>query len=198
MTSETPDSPRRDDAPVDPVAWLDDHGDALYRYALLHSGDVNLAEDLVQETLLAALEAAHRFDHKSSERTWLIGILKHKLIDHLRRAGRRSAAGSDVLDEIIDVSFTRRGLWRDGPQRWKRDPAGAMSEREFWDVLAMCLKLLPPHAAFAFSQRTMQDSSTDEVCKALDVTPTNLWTILHRARLRLRRCLEENWFTRTS
>jgi RNA polymerase sigma-70 factor (ECF subfamily) len=97
---------------------------------------------------------------------------------------------------ILSETFTDKGTWRNGPKRWGRSPDAAAENREFWDVLALCLKLLSPQAMFAFCQRELEDTSSEEICEVLDVTPTNFWTLLHRARTRLRRCLESNWFRR--
>ncbi|MEW6252832.1 MAG: sigma-70 family RNA polymerase sigma factor [Planctomycetota bacterium] len=190
---------------ADPAAWLAAHGDALYRYALLHQGDESVAEDLVQETLLAALKAHGSFAGRSSERTWLISILKHKLIDHLRRATRAQTAGelkagapaaiaeTGEPDPALEGQFTTRGQWGEGPQKWGRDPVAACESGEFWDVLRFCLSLLPPRLCFVFCQRELDNTDNAEICKVLSITPTNLWTLLHRARTRLRRCLEVNW-----
>jgi RNA polymerase sigma-70 factor (ECF subfamily) len=189
--------PARIPTPARPDAstWLQKHGDALFRYALLHTGDATVAEDAVQEALLAALQSADRFDFRSSERTWLIGILKHKMIDHLRRPTRESGAGDvGAADESVAGQFTSRGTWSTAPRTWSSDPVQAFAAREFWDVLTDCLARLPVRLAFAFCQRELEDSSTVEICKVLDVSATNLWTLLHRARTRLRRCLETNWF----
>lgn len=166
----------------------------MYRYALLHVGDPNTAEDLVQDTLVAALQAVARFDQQSSERTWLIAILRHKLIDDVRRR-KRKTADLEAVDDVIAENFTDGGKWRKGPKSWGRDPQAAMDDSEFWSVLAFCLTLLPERAAFAFCQREIEDSPSAEICEVLDTTPTNLWTLLHRARTRLRRCLETNWFS---
>ncbi len=178
----------------DPRDWLSAHGDALFRYALLHTRDAATAEDAVQDTLLAAMRGATSFDGRSSERTWLIGILKHKLIDQQRRATRQVADDDSLRDEAVTSQFTAGGTWSAPPRRWSGDPAQSFAQREFWDVLMECLRGLPDRLAFAFCQREMEDAPSAEICKVLDVTPTNLWTLLHRARTRLRRCLEANWF----
>jgi RNA polymerase sigma-70 factor (ECF subfamily) len=179
--------------------WLDDHGDALYRYALLHLADESVAEDIVQDTLLAALKAHERFEGRSSERTWLIGILKRKLIDHIRKCQRRpTEADLSEADESVDEQFNRHGLWATGPGKWGDLPEEAFSQGEFWDVMTKCLGYLPERLRFAFIRREMDDAESAEICQDLDVSATNLWTLLHRARTRLRRCLEVNWFRKDS
>lgn len=185
--------------PPDPSAWLARHGDALYRYTLLHLADRDAAEDAVQKTLLAALEGYKSFSGRSSERTWLIGILKRKILDHIRRSSRRSV--NEDLEATADYDadqFNKRGRWQLGPQKWGHDPSQAFEQQEFWDVFARCLSRLPPRLAFAFTQREVDGSDSERICKDLDVTATNLWTLLHRARTRMRRCLETNWFSRGS
>jgi RNA polymerase sigma-70 factor (ECF subfamily) len=179
--------------PVDPKAWLDEHGDALFRYALLHVGDRERAEDLVQDTLLAAWQARKRFERRSSERTWMIGILRHKIIDHLRRTRRELDVELDETVDYVVEHFTAAGRWKSSMKKWGPSPAKALEKQEFWDVLAFCMARLPQQMLFAFTEREMLGRKTEEICKVLRTTATNLWTILHRARTRLRKCLEANW-----
>jgi RNA polymerase sigma-70 factor (ECF subfamily) len=179
----------------DPAAWLSEHGDALFRYALLRLGSRSAAEDAVQETLMAALEARDSFAARSSERTWLFGVLKHKVLDQIRRAVRDEkpgAAESDPAERLFD----QRGLWKAAPAKWGKDPAQTFERQEFWAVFFDCLDGLPPHMASAFTLRERGELEADKICKILGVTATNLWTMLHRARARLRECLESNWFKR--
>jgi len=170
---------------------VDDHADALFRYARQRVVDEATAEDLVQETFVAALRNADRFEERSAPRTWLIGILKHKIVDHWRRVGR-SASSSD--DDVLERIFDEQGMWRTPPRGWAMDPAQMASNDEFWKVFQACLEGLPAKARAAFALRVIDGDDGDQVCKALDITSTNLWVILHRARLRLRGCLEEHWF----
>lgn len=183
--------------PPDPEKWLDEHGDALYRYALLHVRDNTVAEDLVQEVLLAALKGADRFAGRSSERTWLTGILRHKIIDHIRKSSRQTLEGDlDATLQSVQSQFHKGGLWKLNPQKWGRRPDAALEEREFWDVLRRCLAALPPRMVAAFTAREVEGRESEEICQELGVSATNLWTLLYRARLGLRRCLESNWFRR--
>jgi RNA polymerase sigma-70 factor (ECF subfamily) len=178
-----------------PEEWLDRHGDALYRFAMARLRDPDAAADVVQETFLDGLRGRARFAGLASERTWLIGILKRKIIDHYRRSGRE-IAGLDESDEsaVLDA-FDRRGLWKNGPRRWPGDPHSDLERREFWLVLESCLTKLPAHLAQAYLAREMDEIPTEELCQRLAITPTNLWARLHRARMLLRACLERNWFT---
>ena len=179
----------------DPNAWLAEHGDALFRYALAHTHDRSAAEDAVQDALLAALSAYQTFRGSSSERTWLIGILRHKIVDQSRKSARQPQtrdplAGGDPATE----EFTPNGKWRTGPRSWGGNPREAFEKQEFWDVFEICLGRLPTRTASAYTLREMDELPAEEICELLDVTTTNLWTLLHRARLWLRKCLELNWF----
>ncbi|MBI3897750.1 MAG: sigma-70 family RNA polymerase sigma factor [Gammaproteobacteria bacterium] len=183
-----------------PERWLDEHGDALYSYAYLRLRDRDAAEDLVQETLLGALRTQQGFAGQSSERTWLIGILKHKLIDYWRRLARQPAetpVGDDTDDDLLERVFDARDRdhWRTDPSPW-RDPDAALQQQQFWQVLTDCIAALPAAQARAFSLCEIEGTDGGEACKVLGVASTNLWVMLHRARLRLRQCLENHWFER--
>jgi RNA polymerase sigma-70 factor (ECF subfamily) len=179
---------------LEPESWLDRHGAYLYRYALTRLHQAQPAEDLVQETFLAAWRARERFAQASSERTWLVGILKHKIIDHLRKQRREQPLSSISADDrLLDELFDSRGHWKK-TVRPAPNPAAAFERREFWEALSGCLGKLPEHLAQVFVLREMDEQATSEICKALEITPANLWVMLHRARLRLWRCLEMHWF----
>lgn len=183
---------------VDPSDWVDRYGDYLFRYAMLRLRDRSAAEDLVQETFLAALKARHSFSGDSSEGTWLVGILKHKIADHFRRRSREvPLPGGDLPDPPGDDPFDAGGRWATGPAEWGGNPADLVRQKAFVDQLKKCLSGLPPNHANAFTLREIEGADTEEICKVLNVTATNLWVILHRARMQLRRCLETHWFERT-
>jgi RNA polymerase sigma-70 factor, ECF subfamily len=180
---------------TDPQHWVDHHGDALYRYALLRLRSPDVAADVVQETFLEALRVRSSFAGRSSERTWLVGILRHKIGDHLRRVGRRPAVDHDgSANGTSDPPFDRRGQWRVGPADWGSDPSREMENREFWDVFHRCLSKLPQGLADAFFLRELDGLGSEEIQQVLGITPANLWKRLHRARMCLRRCLESCWF----
>jgi RNA polymerase sigma-70 factor (ECF subfamily) len=189
--------------PSDPETWVDQHGDFLYRYALLRLRDPAVAEDVVQETFLAALQARHHFAGQSSEKTWLVGILKHKIIDYFRKVNReRSTSAMEALPDDPEDLFVNSGEWmghwdldrQREPIEWGADPSQVLEHMEFWMILERCLSGLPARTASAFSLREMEELSSEEVCKVLNITATNLWVMLHRARAHLRHCLEANWF----
>ena len=186
-------------AALDPGKWLDGHGDYLYRYALARVRDAAIAEDLLQETLLAAVGACQSHAGRSSERTWLVGILKHKVIDYFRRAARNAelqfTLEGDDEDEWFEKSGPWRGHWREdrAPISW---PLQAVESREFWETLDHCLSQLPQQMAIAFTLREIDGLSSNEICDVLNITPNNLWVLLYRSRGKLRELLEVNWFSR--
>ncbi|HDZ22145.1 MAG TPA: sigma-70 family RNA polymerase sigma factor [Phycisphaerae bacterium] len=179
---------------TDPEAWVDAHADALFRYALLKVRNSEAAEDLVQETFLAAMQSRESFRGASALRTWLIGILRHKIVDRLRRSARQRTMNGDVDDNLVDGWFDRKGRWITRPERWQMDPPRLLENREFWQIFQTCLEALPERIGEVFSLRVMTEIDSEEVCKLLDVSSTNLCVMLHRARARLRACLEANWF----
>lgn len=179
----------------DPDGWVDLHGDALFRFALIRLRDRSLAEDLVQETLLAAFRGRDSFSGRSSERTWLVGILKNKIADHFRRKARTISRDENLLRETLgDGPFDATGHWKSGPSDWGTDPAVLARQADFLKHLQRCLSDLPGSQASAFTLREVDGMTTREICKILEISETNLWVILHRARMRLRACLEANWF----
>jgi RNA polymerase sigma-70 factor (ECF subfamily) len=181
-------------APPDPARWLDEHGDYLYRFALARVGRPDAAEDLVQDALVAALRGAAGFAGRASERTWLTGILKNKLIDRLRRRPPVTAASDLGPDAQIDALYDRTGHWKPAPGRWGTDPAELLQRREFREAFERCRAGLPERQREALSLRLLDDVPAAEVCRLLGVTAANLWTLLHRARLRLWHCLDRKGF----
>ena len=172
------------------------HRGYLLRVARLQLRNDELAEDVVQDTLLAALQGADGFDRRSSVRTWLTGILKHKIVDAIRRKQRAAEIGS--LDEEcriddLDALFDDSGHWDNAPAVW-HDPQADLERGEFFGVLEMCLENLPPNTARAFMMREVMELETDEICQELRISANNLWVIMYRARMALRECLERNWF----
>ena len=186
---------------LDPSRWLDSHGEYLFRYALTRVRDKAVAEDLLQETLLAAIGSYHSHEGRSSERTWLVGIMKHKAIDHLRRIARTrqfqpSADGEGDL-ECFENAGPRQGHWRDdqAPLSWTVDAAYLLESREFWETFDHCLAQLPQSIAIAFTLREIDGLKSNEICEILNITPNNLWVMLHRGRIKLRSLLETKWFS---
>ena len=172
------------------------HRGYLLRVATLQLRDSELAEDVVQDTLLAALQGASGFSGRSSLKTWLTGILKHKIVDAIRRREREPARASleeESRIEDFDPLFDDSGHWDNPPADWG-DPDQALSQRQFLDILQLCLEKLPPNTSRVFMMREVMDMDSEEICKELSITSTNLWVILYRARIALRQCLEQHWF----
>jgi len=166
------------------------------RYASLQLRDAAAAEDAVQEALLAALAGEENFAGRSNLRTWLTGILKHKIVDAIRRQTRERPA-SELEPEgdegEFDALFDRRGHWQEAPDAWEQ-PEGALGQKQFLAALEACLRALPQRTAQAFMMREHLGLETPEICKELGITTTHCWVMLHRARMALRLCLQENWF----
>ncbi|HJU54931.1 MAG TPA: sigma-70 family RNA polymerase sigma factor [Pyrinomonadaceae bacterium] len=195
----------------DPGVWVDEHGDYLYRYAMFRLRDASLAEDVVQETLLAALQAYAGFGGRGSERTWLVGILKHKVADYFRRLSRETTIQQDEGEALWQSElFMQTGEWVGhwvaavhpeqaealGPIEWRATPEQLLEQGEFWEVFNRCLSPLPARIASAFTLREVDGLTSEEICDILDVKVNNLWVMLHRARAHLRRCIEVSWFKR--
>ncbi|WP_445366634.1 sigma-70 family RNA polymerase sigma factor [Methylomonas sp. BW4-1] len=183
-------------------ALMAEHRPVLFRYALLQLKDKELADDAVQETLLAAWQSSANFEGKAGLRTWLIGILKHKIADHWRRSAREVATsdfdqidnGEDEADE--DAFFMSNGHWNGGPTTWN-DPEAALKQQEFWTIYETCQNNLPPRMAKVFMLRELVGLEAEEVCRETGLSDANYWVTMHRARLRLRECLEIRWFNQS-
>jgi RNA polymerase sigma-70 factor, ECF subfamily len=180
---------------LDPDGWVDRHGELMFRYAVRMVRARDVAEDVVQETFLEALRSHESYAGRSSERTWLVGILRHKILDYFRKSGRELLVDQvERVGENANGIFDRRGHWKVGPARWNGDPAQDLERQEFWDVLRQCLSALPPGLSETFFLYELEGLDGAEVCEVLGITPANLWKRMHRCRLLLRECLERNWF----
>jgi RNA polymerase sigma-70 factor (ECF subfamily) len=180
---------------VDPEGWVDRHGDSLYRFALLRLRAPDLAADAVQETFLEALRSRESFGGRASERTWLCGILRHKIVDQFRKATRESSKLNGVATNGADHwPFDAHGHWRNGPSSWTGNPLKLMETAEFWGIFERCMSRLPKGIAEAFFLRELDGLSASEVQDALGISPASFWKRLHRARTMLRQCLESSWF----
>lgn len=182
-----------------PEKWVDLYGDYLYGFALYRVYEATVAEDLVQETFLAALGSIKDFQRRSSIKTWLTGILKHKIIDYFRKKAREQSI-DDIESNVnkLDDLFDQNGRWKIKPAKWNADPQKLYDQKEFIKIFQRCMAELPGLQASAFTLREIIGESTKKICKILDVSSTNCWVLLHRARMYLRRCLEINWFTNSN
>ena len=177
-----------------PEHWLTDHGDYLYRYAMSRLHHEEQASDMVQETLLAAWKGWEKFAGKSSVRTWLVGILKHKIIDHIRKEIRSRKLSEAVESDPTSSLFNADGSWVEAPRNWKENPQELCENGQFQQVLQGCIGKLPEKQQIVFQMREMTGEDTETICKEAEITPTHLHVLIHRARLALRTCLEHNWF----
>ena len=187
-------------SPVAPVErWLADYGDVLWRFVLGRVRSRESAEEVVQETVLAAMQAHAMFAGGSTERTWLLGIAAHKVADHLRSARRRAGhpevnASDESAHGFADRAsmFTAEGMWARRPSVWGLDAGNTAENAEMLAALRRCIDALPPAQAEAVWLRDLLDVPGDEVCKAMGISPTNLWSRMHRARAALRSCVEKS------
>lgn len=169
---------------------------ALFRFAMLQLRNAPQAEDAVQEALLAVLEKPHNFAGQSSLRTYVTGILKYKIIDALRAAGKEKQLPTEDDEseaDLIDSLFKKNGHTVDTARAWG-EPDATLEQKDFFRILEICLEKLPAKTARVFMMREWLELETEEICKELDLTTSNLWVLLYRARLRLRECLDINWF----
>ncbi|MFZ2727209.1 MAG: sigma-70 family RNA polymerase sigma factor [Methylococcaceae bacterium] len=179
---------------------LTTHRLILLRYALLQLQDESIAEDVVQETLLTALQTGDNFRYESAIRTWLIGILKHKIADYYRgvekhylldeETSENEADPNEALEQLI---FNGKGHWIGSPSAW-HNPDHALEQSEFWIIFEWCQKNLPQQHARAFMLRELVGLEMAEICQDMTITPSACRVYLHRARLGLRECLQQHWF----
>ena len=181
-------------------AFIEERRPDLVRFAVLQLRDQGLAEDVVQEALMAALEGAPRFAERSSVKTWVYSILRRKIIDALRARRRElpvSGGDADEDDAAGDRLFDERGFWatEHRPHCWTT-PEESLEQQQFWQIFELCLDRLPKRTSRVFMMRELLGLETEEICKELAITSSNCWVILHRARMGLRLCLEDRWFDR--
>ena len=186
----------------DPERWVDLYGDYLFKFALMRLRDAARAEDAVQETFLAALKGGKTFAGRSAEKSWLVGILKNKICDHYRRASRETSfTDMEFYSDEDGDRFVADGQFKDGwihelgPQEWT-SPGASLDSEAFWKTFHDCSSKLPKNVSAVFSLREVDGVESKEICALLNISENNLWVMLHRARMALRRCLETNWFTK--
>ena len=182
----------------DPLQWLAEHGDALFGFAMRRVQRHDVAEDLVQDTLLAGFQSFSKFDGRSGVRTWLIGILKNKIIDHYRREVRRETNERKESKQPQFVGqerlFRKNGQWIEKLGAWSNRPEDHVERDEFWRTFNYCLGKMPAALKAVFVLREMDSVDTASVCEQLDITEANAAVRLYRARINLRTCLEKSWF----
>ena len=180
---------------LNPNEWLQNHGDFLFSFTMARIYSTEIAEDIVQDTFVSAFEARDKFKGNSSERTWLVSILKRKIIDHYRKSSKNQQTSLDLFEKPFYQDGLHEGTWvkEKVPQNWNMDFFQEMDREEFFKIFQYCLSLLPEKVANCFSMKSVDELETKEICKVLQISASNLWVMLHRARLQLRECMEKNW-----
>lgn len=181
---------------LNPNNWVHAHADYLFNYAIARLNNEELAKDIVQETFFAGLKGQANFKGEASERTWLISILKRKIIDHYRKIN--SAKGKAEIRVNFYEGSDHKGNWLEEriPRTWNNEAEKDIENDELKMILNTCIENLPEKYKMVFLMKQMQHYETEEICKELDITASNLWVIIHRARHQLRKCLEDNWFAK--
>lgn len=175
--------------------WVSDYSDTLFRFAVLRVTDKEIARDLVQDTFLAAWRNYDNFKGEISEKNWLFAILKNKIIDHYRKASTRleqrlPQAGNN--DNFFDDTEHLTGPYK--PNEWGIDYNKSIERKEFYETLSKCRQKLNDIQGTVFSMKYLEGLESEDICKELNLTASNYWVIIHRAKIQLRACLEKNWF----
>ena len=189
-------APKNPKVPVTPPdKWVDQYGDYLYGFAMSRLRNAELAQDCVQDTFLAGIKALDRFDGSRDIKFWLRGIMRNKIVDQIRKSVREHKVDIDSEDETLLESFWFKysGIATTNPDPWQFNPRKYYDNTEFWVVFEDCIETVKNPAREAFILRVLEDQSTEEVCKVMDVTPNYLWVLLHRAREQLKFALEAKW-----
>ena len=182
--------------PTDEISlWVENYTQDLYSWALHKVSDPELSSDLVQDTFLVAAEKKDSFKGDSSPKTWLFSILNHKIIDHYRKKVKQPVL---LENEVFSRFFSDDGDWHESkrPGNWheQENDQHLLDDNEFRSILKKCLEALPEKWSISIKLKYLSDTSSDEICQELDITPSNYWQIIHRAKLHLRDCIENNWF----
>ncbi len=176
------------------TTWVEDARAYLMRFARMQLRNEAWAEDAVAETLLAAVQRPDAFEGRSSRNTWLVGILRNKIVDQIRLHARECALTTeDDAFDIEDEVFGADGHFSERPSEWGR-PESDLRQKQFLAVMEACVERLPDQQGRVFLMKEWLELDSETICKEIDIQPTNLWVLLHRARLRLRECLQQNWF----
>ena len=181
-----------------PEEWVDKYGDYLYRYALMRLKDSSAAQDVIQETFLAGFKGLEKFDGRVDIKFWLRGILRNKIVDYIRKAVRERPYEDLAEFQLEDDGRTKNkmkyfGIPSSEPMPWNFEPHQAYEASEFWTVFRDCTGKLKDPIRQAYMMKELEGFSTEEICNVLEISPNNLWVMIHRARTQLKSCLEKNW-----
>lgn len=189
---------------LNPQNWVTNYGDYLFSIAVMKTSNTEVAEDLVQDTFLSAIKAADGFKGESSEKTWLVKILNNKIIDYYRKKDvlkdtteYLENTQSSFDEHYFEANNHSEAYWKQEamPDHWKSDADSTINQKEFNKVLEFCMQKLPAKLLPVFALKYMDDKDADSICKELDISSSNYWVIIHRAKLLMRACLEKNWFS---
>lgn len=178
---------------LDPDKWVDRYADYLFNYTIVRVNDREVANDLISETFLAALNSMKNFKGDASERTWLISILKRKIIDYYRRINSNKGK-AEVKVTLPDGEAEGEWLEEKVADLSDRTAEDEMENKELGLAILDCMDQLPKKQARIFKMKTIEGIDTEAICNEYKITPSNLWVIIHRARTFLANCLEKNWF----
>ena len=176
-----------------PETWVDKYADYLYNYAVVRVNDNELAKDLVQETFVAGLNSAKNFKGSASERTWLVAILKRKVIDHYRKINSKKGK-AEVRMSYRDGNEEGSWLEEQVADPFSQSENDTIENEELGEAIQQCIMKLPPKQAQVFTMKTIQGISTEDICNELGINPSNLWVLVFRARTALMSCLNTSWF----
>jgi RNA polymerase sigma-70 factor (ECF subfamily) len=188
-TDRTPAPPKADFEEL-----VKEYGDYLYRQAYLRTGRAETAEDLVQETFLAAIQNMAGFEGRSSVKTWLMGILRNKIVDHFRKSGREESFAFDDMDEQRSRDFLANGSWRHFMHRWDGSPEDKLEQKGFMAALENCIMALPERIRQVLMLKVLDNFDSSQICKEVGISTSNVWVTIYRARMQLRGCMEANWY----
>lgn len=177
-----------------PDKWVQLYSDYLFNYTITRVSNAEIAKDLVQETFFSGLKSMKNFKGLASERTWLVSILKRKIIDHYRKINSKKGKAEVRMNFYKDGENEGEWIEERAPNTWAEDTDKGIENEELKAALDYCIDKLPEKYGIVFNMKTIQGFETEEICKELDITSSNLWVIIHRARTQLRRCMEDNWF----
>lgn len=179
---------------LNPNKWIDRYADYLFNYTISRVNNKEMAQDLVQDTFLAALKSMKNFKGEASERTWLISILKRKIIDHYRKIN--SKKGKAEVRIIYNNATETEGDWLEEQvaDPFDKTAEDTIQNEELGNAIFDCLSKLPKKQAEVFKMKTIEGLETETICNELNITASNLWVIIHRARTAMAACLEDNWF----
>ncbi len=178
---------------LNPDQWVDNYADYLYNYTIVRVNDHIVAQDLISETFLAGLKSKKNFKGEASERTWLISILKRKIIDYYRKINSKKGK-AEVHIAYRDEDSEGDWLEENAADPFDKTAEDTMENKELGLAILECLDKLPQKQATIFKKKTIENFDTEAICKEYNITPSNLWVIIHRARKNLAECLEKNWF----